>query len=126
MPFTEATPPRPRRLRLPSLLERGRIGLAVAMPAPPSWFVGIAREKAGRSGSRTTDRGWVAARGVGVTSVGTNGVEQGVEPGGRDADRGVGRTVVEPDLARLQVVYEPAREHGVGYVSLALVRGGRR
>jgi hypothetical protein len=109
----------------PLLLERGRIGLAVAMPAPASWIVGIAREKARRSGGRTTARGWVADRCVVVTSVGANRVEQGVESCRRDTDRGVSCSVVELDLPRLRVVYESAREHGVGYVALALVWGGR-
>ncbi len=92
-----------------------------------AWFYGVARTprwsapfqpNSGRR--RASPRGRHVA-----TSVGTNGGEECIEPCGRDTDRGVGCSVVEPDLPRLRVVHESAREHGVGYVALAFVRGGR-
>ena len=63
--------------------------------------------------------------GASLRSVGANGREQIFELRRRHADRGVSRSVIQPDLAGLRVVYKPAREHRVGYVALALVRGGR-
>lgn len=112
------TPPPPEARPEPVAVEppRGVLG-SKAWLEPLRWSAPF-QSNSGRR--RASPRGRHVA-----TSVGANGGEECVESCGRDTDRGVGRSVVELDLPRLRVVYESAREHGVGYVALAFVRGGR-